>query len=620
MLVCNKYFPFGKVKIFIVLLIIIFCTNGYSQKKDSTKTNDSHRFYKKIKNVALKYEFTTWIYRAVFVNPKSIEYPTTPTNKKEKQINPYLKFENKIIKRVLITVFDPFGHTINDTIAGKLDKVKTASNKLHIKTRQWVVKNRLLFKQNDLVNPLKISETERLLRKAIFVNDAKIFISKTNSKDSVDINVIVIDKWAVFVPADISSSSSGNATFVDDNLFGWGQQFKQYIGYSRPDVLNYKGLYNIENISNNYIASKINYEINKEFKQVNLNIEKPFYSPLVKHAWSANFNNLWSRPLFSDTIDNIPRKVNLANLSYDLWFGKTMKLGNDSTIFNQSTNILVGARHYKNIFLDRPSFNIDTQKVNSANSVVLANVGFALQQYYKDKYIYRFGATEDVPEGLIVQLILGGIKPEFNQFRYYMGAEVARAKHFKFGYLTSTISVGTFFNNTIKKDFTSNFKLYYFSNLFKNGKWAFRQFLNYSWVYGTNKVNKEYIILNNNELYGFQNQSLKGNSKMILNSETVAYMPYNIIGFKFAPVLQVGLGIIGDANNNLNKSRLYQGYTIGVMLRNENLLNSTFQFSIGMYPFFPDGDNYQIRYNPVSSFTLRVRTFSVSRPEFVSYY
>jgi len=620
LLACLEYFPLSKGKRFIVFLTIFFCTSGYSQNNDNRKANDSLHFYKKIKKVAFKYGFTRWAYNAVFVDPEPIEYPITPTHKEKKQINPYLKYDKKIIRRIVITVLDPFGHTINDTTVGKIDKIKTASNKLHIKTRHWVIRNRLLFKENDSINPLQLSETERLMRTAVFVNDAKIFITKTNNKDSVDVNVIVIDKWAVFLPAELTSESSGNATFINDNLFGWGQQFRQYVSYSKPDILTYRGLYNMDNFSNKFISSRINYEINRESQQVSLNIDRPFYSPLTKYAWSANFNNTWSKTSFTDSIDSIQRYVKLANLSYDLWLGRTIKLNKDITIFNQSTNILVGVRHYKNIFLERPSFNIDTKKVNSTSAAIIANLGFAVQQYYKDNYIYRFGATEDVPEGLIAQLILGVQKPEFSNIRYYIGAEVARAKHFKFGYLTSTVSGGLFFNHTITNDITINYKLYYFSNLYKKGRWLFRQFLNYSWVYGINKVNKEFIILNNSELYGFNNQSLQGSTKMILNSETVAYMPYKLIGFRFAPVLQVGLGLVGDPSTKVYKSRLYQGYSIGVMLRNENLLNSTFQFSIGLYPFFPDGGNYQFIYNPVSSFTLRVRTFSVSRPEFVSYY
>ncbi len=615
-----------ETKTFIIkrkLLTVLFITLCYffcsSQNKDSTQTKDSLSLYKKLKTIAYKYRFTKLVYNAIFVDPEPHEYPVQPASKEGKQVNPYLKFEKKIIRKINISVFDPFGHSVTDTIAGKINYLKKMGNRTHVKTRRWIIKNRLLFKENDRVNALALSETERIMRQAIYVNDAKIFISKTKSKDSVDINVIVIDKWPITVPARVSATS-GNIRFRNTNLFGLGQQFQQYVGYKSPDIFDYNGAYNIANIDSKFISAQLAYQINSEYTQVNLNFDRPFFSPLVKWAWGTNFNNNYSYFAYTDSIDSLPRRAKTDLFSYDIWAGRNLKLKKDKTLFNQSTNIIVGARHYKNIFLQRPSFDFDKNKVNSTTTAILGNIGFAVQQYYKDKFIYRFGANEDVPEGLIAQVIYGGLKPEFSKIKYYLGCEVARAKHFKFGYLTGTISCGIFFNKSISNDITTNYKLYYFSNLLKKNRWLFRQFFNYTLVHLQNKFPGESTTLNTNELYGFQNQSLTGNTKMILNSETVAYAPYNIVGFRFAPVFEIGMGMVGDPHHKILNSRLYQGYTFGLMVRNENLLNSTFQFSIGMYPFFPDGGNYKFIYNPVTSFTLRVRAFAVSRPEFVGYY
>jgi hypothetical protein len=107
---------------------------------------------------------------------------------------------------------------------------------------------------------------------------------------------------------------------------------------------------------------------------------------------------------------------------------------------------------------------------------------------------------------------------------------------------------------------------------------------------------------------------------MVINSETVAYMPYNLAGFRMAPVFLAGLAMLGDPQHPLLQSRMYQGYSLGLMFRNENLLSSTFQFTFGFYPFLPDGQNDVFRYNPVGSFTLKVRGFYAPKPEFVGYY
>ena len=120
-------------------------------------------------------------------------------------------------------------------------------------------------------------------------------------------------------------------------------------------------------------------------------------------------------------------------------------------------------------------------------------------------------------------------------------------------------------------------------------------------------------------MYGFNSNALTGNTKMVLNSEIVAYAPYNLIGIRFASVLTAGFGIIGTQQNKIEKSPLYQAYSFGIMIRNEHLVSSTFQISIGAYPFLPDGTNNVLLFNPLTSFTLRVRSFSMGRPEFISY-
>jgi hypothetical protein len=138
-------------------------------------------------------------------------------------------------------------------------------------------------------------------------------------------------------------------------------------------------------------------------------------------------------------------------------------------------------------------------------------------------------------------------------------------------------------------------------------------------VYGDHKQPAETITITSNDLYGFNSRYLTGNTKVVLQSQTVAFAPYNIIGFRFAPVFSAGFGVLGDQTHPVYQSNLFQGYSLGVMFRNENLLSSTFQVSFGYYPFFPGGVNNVYKYNPITSFTLRVRTFSVTKPSFLSF-
>ncbi|MES2566165.1 MAG: hypothetical protein V4565_04830 [Bacteroidota bacterium] len=578
--------------------------------------------YKKIKKVAYKYKITQRAYELVFVDPEPQEYPVQPVTKEVKNVNPYLKYEGRIIKDIKITVYDPFGHNVNDTNMANINRSQKMFNRAHITTRRFVILNKLLFKVNDNINPLSLSETERILREALFISDARIYISKPKrKKDSVTVNVIIQDKWPIILPVLVSDVFI-DAKFKNNNLFGVGQQFGQFTRYKKPGEWELTGYYGVANIDNTYIAGQIGYKYDKDQTVVGLSLERPFFSPLTTWAGGITLSHTWKQYKYTDSIIGESKTSPLNSIGYDIWAGKSLKLkrlSKDKSFFNQSTNFILGARFYENRYVTRPAEKIDPGRSYYHSTAALGNICFSIQQYYKDKYIYRFGANEDVPEGLIVQFIYGGLKYEYIKIRYYTGIEVARAKHFKkFGYLSATFSYGIFFNEKVPNDITTNYKLTYFSDLIKKNRWYLREFLIYNFVHGANKLANETINFGD-ELYGFENRTLSGNTKMTLNSETVAYLPYNIIGFRLAPVVNLGIGIIGSKTNKLMNSNLYQAYTIGVMLRNENLLSSTFQFSIGAYPFFPDGGKFTMKYNPISSFTLRVRAFTVSKPEFISY-
>lgn len=566
-----------------------------------------------------KNRFTKMLYEATFIDPQPQQEPVAPTSKVEvKQVNPYIQYQGATIRNIVIVVHDPFGHSVNDTLYRRVNYSQRVGNIAHIKSRRWIINNRLLFKKNDTINPLVLSETERLLRTVVYVNDAKISIQETRSKDSVDVKVVVLDKWAISVPV-LITDVSGNIRFRNQNFLGLGQQCEQYVGFKRPDVFDFNGYYGIDNIDNTYISARLGYQATATGTNVGLSFNRGFFSPLTPWAGGLALDNRWSYFAYTDAVDSTPKKILTDVFSYDVWVGRAFKLSEKKTFFNQSTNIITAWRFYKSNYINPPSREIDPNRALYNTSAFIGNVGFAVQQYYKDKFIYRFGANEDVPEGTIIQYIYGGIKKQYDKIRYYSGVELAKAKHFTFGYMSATFSYGVFFNKAVSNDITANFNVYYFSNLHRAGKWFFRQFLYYNTVYGANKLFNETITLSGNELYGFSPGTLSGNTKMVLNSETVAYAPYNVIGFRFAPVLLVGMGMLGSPQQPLRESVLFQGYSLGIMLRNENLVSSTFQFSCGYYPFLPDGKNSVWTYNPVTSFTLRVRGFAVSRPEFVAY-
>lgn len=583
-----------------------------------SQENDSLRLYKKIKNLAVRSRLTKMAYEAVFRDPESFMEVDQASDATPVLMNPYQKYSGCYISALEISVLDPFGFSLTDSVLKRPDRFQSIGNRLHLTTRKFIIANRLLFHVGEKADPVKISESERLLRSAVFINDARIIVMPKVKTDSVKILVLVQDKWPVSIPAEITDVNV-NAQFRNNNLFGSGQQFEQYGKIFRDRSYLFRAYYNVSNISNTFISSQIGYATTPDETGIYCQFDKPFYSFLASWAGGLNLNHSWRRFTYFDTLQKRHSTVPLNRGGVDLWLGKSLKISEQEGVFNQASSLLIGARFLDQLYFNRPNQNLDTTNSFLNSSALIGNIAVAVQHYYKDKFIYRFGATEDIPEGFLLQFTYGLLLPEKNKSRFYNGLELARARHFKFGYLSAGFSYGIFYNTGVPNDVTSNYNVQYFSEVIKKKKILFRQFIRLNFIHGENKMERQTITLRPEDLYGFQNGSLTGNSRLVFNSETVCYLPYQVIGFRFAPVLMVGLGMIGDQQSRLWSSRLYQGYSLGVLLRNENLLTSTFQFSFGFYPFLPDHKGPVVVYNPVTSFTLRMRGFSVGRPEFIPY-
>jgi hypothetical protein len=250
----------------------------------------------------------------------------------------------------------------------------------------------------------------------------------------------------------------------------------------------------------------------------------------------------------------------------------------------------------------------------------LANFGFTQRKYYKDRYLFRFGANEDIPEGYSVEFVQGNRDKEDSRLEYYSGIKLAAGKHIKdIGYLSGGLSYGTFYNKASIGTGVMNADAYYFSDLITGGKWFFRGFTRFQYTQGFNREVYESVNINGSQMYGFSSSVLTAKSKMMLNLEFVMYAPYEVIGFKFAPVLLVGLARAGDNLGDMLNNYTYQSYAIGLLIRNEHLVVNTFAVSIGLYPFVPGlGDNI-FKANPMGSHNVKTKDFNVGKADLVPY-
>jgi hypothetical protein len=614
-------------------LLLILCVGfligkssfTFAQENEPHPQTDTLGFYKKIKKIAYKHKATKLLYHAIFVDHGPLKYELKSLSDHQKEEDPRAQYTGKYIHEIYIQVFDPFGYSVNDTTSKITNPLQKLGNKYHITTRHRIILNLLLFKPDDKVDILRFTESERILRETRYINDARIYILKArDGTDRVDVKVVVHDRWSLDAPLS-GGTTGGHVTLRDRNIAGTGQVYEQYIGYTIPDeYYDFRGRYIISNIKGTFIGSDVFYGTTRDATQTGFSFNRPFFSPIAMWAGGVAASKTWGKYTYKDSVEGTPavsKTVPLSNISYDTWVAMSYKPGLGTKINRRVTNIIFALRYAGIRYQSRPSFSIDTNRLNSNYSLYLGSIGISLNKFYKDQYIFRFGANEDVPEGVILQFLYGLIDKEDIGLRYYTGFVAARGKHYEnIGYFSTRVEYGTFYNRNVANNATLNCGFVYFTDLLStNYKWHFRQFVRYKYVYGINKKPYDKITLLPEELYGFDNGSLAGSSKMVLNLEGVTYAPYNFIGFKFAPVVLIGLGMLKTDHFKLWKGPVYQAYSLGLLIRNENLLTSSFEITYGLYPNLPDNNNKFYRFNPVIGFSLKLSPFDISKPDLVTY-
>ncbi len=583
---------------------------------------DTSDFYYRLHEKAKKRTLTRWIYEGVFKVPARFA-DTSASRVNVQTVNPFLAYQGKTIRQVRIVSFDPFGYSVNDTSVYTLTNLEKLGNRYHINTRKYIIRNILLFHNNDALDPLELSESERLIRLYPYVNDARIYvhgIESNGNSDSVDVTVMVQDKWSTLVGSSLDINQP-NIRFVERNLFGLGHQLEEGITWKpAEDNISTFGKYTIFNIGNTFINSSVFYSMTAENNQWGVSFDRPFYSALAKWAGGASYVRNYSH------LESIQNDIQISypvnNQAGDFWVAKNFPATTRKTasINKRSDNYVIGLRYYQLDYTTQPPFVADSNRIYSDQIIGLNNIGFSKRKYYKDRFLYRFGANEDIPQGYSIEYVHGILKKEYSQIWYYAGVKLAKGQHYDhIGYLSAGISCGTFYTKQFFAPGVLNADLYYFTDLFSIGDWYFRQFVRWQYVQGINRLSYESVNINGGQMYGFSSETLNAKSKMLLNFELVLYAPYQVLGFKFAPVVLCGLGRLGNDFNSVFNSYTYQAYALGLLIRNEHLIVNTFQISVGLYPYIPDNGLFLFKLNPVSGYGVRARDYNIGKPELVPY-
>lgn len=613
--------------LFIISMLCISSLNAVfaAIPVDSIQTKKASKVDSVLQKFADSTKLGYWLYKNLYEQPSKDDGEINRTYSSNTKDN-LLRFHGKIIRNIYVKQLDPFGTDVNDTLVRRYGTIENIGNKLNISSRASNIKNQLLFKAGDTLDVLALRESERLLRRQEYIRDSRIIVPNyiSSNSDTVDVVVIVQDRWSINASGGISPVAA-DFRITESNFVGTGTRIVQggYYDINKMKFTNWSGELKDINIRNSYIDGSLFYNISPEMRWHGVNFERNFYSPLTKWAGSAGVTRY---------IQNLEYKFPdgafiPATLSYnvsDFWLARSLAVSNRS-IAERSTSFILGSRYVNTTFFERPSLLLDSNDSYQNRNLLLFNLGISTRRYYKDKKIFRFGNTEDVPEGRSFTIV-AGYYDDGKEDYIYNALKISAGQNIEgFGYLSGAVQYGIFYNEYITSRGVFNLDLSYFSNLWTRGKWNMRQFIYFQTTNGLNRLAGEYITLNgrgNEGLYGFNSIAVMGQNKSLLKFESIVYTPFNYAGIQIATVVFAGFGKVGRINpmfSNVNENTIYQAYGLGFLIRKENLVVNTIQISFGFYPNIPAGTGNEFRYNPIGINNLNLRDFDIAKPDFVNY-
>lgn len=616
--------------LFLLLLMAVFTpvaaqvAPAQPQQPDTVKLKRD-KMYKNLENYSKRKKFTKFIHKLIFKPVRDKE--PAPVRKRTKRKTPELQttfanYQGKIVRRVRVQTLDPFGYSISDTTQMPDNWLEKFGNGVHLKTKELTIKNLLLFKRNKPLDSLALKESERLIRSQRYVRRVVIEPQPiAGSKDSVDVYIRVLDSWSL-IPNGSASGSGTSIELTERNFFGlgheWRNDFDKRFSTGKTEYLT---RYRVPNIMNTYINATLDYQLWEYDNSLKaIGFEREFFSPLTKWAGGVYFEERFLKDSLPDA-QKLYALQNFKSKSQDYWAGYSFKIYEGDTEEERTTNLVTTARYYNQRYTESPGIAYDSINYFSDQKFYMTSVGLTSRKFVQDKFLFNYDIVEDIPIGKVYSLTTG-IQDKNGERRFYVGGRYAFGNYYDWGFFSTNLEVGSFFYKERTDQTTLRLEALYFTNILNWGKWRFRHFIKPVIVMGDNRlpINNDLLTLNGDQgIQGFDSRTLLGTKKVVLTFQTQSYSPWNLFGFRLNPFVNYTMGIIGDEENKLYESKVYQKIGFGVLIYNDYLVFNSFQLSVAFYPNIPDAGRDVFKTNTFRNTDLTLPTFQVGKPTVVPY-
>ncbi len=504
-----------------------------------------------------------------------------------KSIDPFAEYAGKIIRHIDIDRIG-FEKSIYDH-EKKVDKTITRlANTLHHNTRVRIIREHLFIRENKPLNPHELADNERFLRDKDFILDSRIIVTPIDNSDSVDLTVITRDVFSLGGSAGGTIPTSPKISVYDANVDGRGQriEYTALIDQDRSPKYGYALKYrksslfgSLTNLELGYTQLDNGFSFGDEIEfALLMRLSRPLVSPYSRLAGGAEISNNWSENVYSkpdSTFLNYNYKV------LDGWMGYNIGIHKELTNRNRK---FIAIRAFDGFYLNQPD-QPEYQEERKYNDIFgyLSEFTFYRQNFYKTRYVYGFGRTEDVPYGYTLGISAGYIR-QLNIERPYTAVKWNYSMAFNKGDFIQLVAQACGYLHINKvEDIILEGGASYYTRLYQLNRYKSRNAVGVTFTQLSNRKALDYLNISKKEIPGFSSDSIRADQRMVVHLESVLYTPWSLLGFRFAPFASldiVAVDCILCATNN----DLYYGIGGGLRTRNENLIFGTIEAKFTYIP------------------------------------
>ena len=528
-------------------------------------TERNQRLYDSLEVKSHRRAVPRLIYKLLFINPHGHTAEDGSVVDENALLEP---FAGKTIRTITIDQ--------ENVYADPKTWVQRTSNRLHVMTREKIIRRDLLFETGDKFDPELVVHTQQLLRSRPYIYSTEIqILADSLNPDKVDIVLKTRDSWTISVDVNLKSEKRVEAGIYDGNIFGSGNKLKFKTSFRR-DNFDYGGnsaSYEMPNILGSFFSSTI--EGGRCFfeEHFHTNIRKNFLKP-TDYEFGASFTNIRSKYYIieHDSMD-LAKARNL-----DLWAGY-------SHFFPRiRSSAYLTARYNSRRFGERPLVAPKFNPLFHDHDDLLFGLGLYRERFLTTSMIYGFGFKEYLATGFKAEVVGGYSWSEFDN-AYYLGVNYHRGTFRPWGYIMGGFALGSWIDDESGSWERSSFDIdfIWFSNLLSFRRNRIRQFVKLNYTQGWNR---EY---GNNEQIGFTryngirvfNEHAIGTNRLAVNTETVMFTPFQPLGFRFAFFGFADFGTLGRSAN-VFKNPFFSSFGVGLRIKNERLIFSEVQIQLGV--------------------------------------